>query len=325
MGLGAFRFVLATLVAISHLWQGMIHGPAAYAVWGFYLLSGYLMAYILNNHYDFSRKGLISFYYNRALRIYPAYYIALICGIVVYKLCKLNGVDLFILNPQFGRPLDLSGIFFNLTLLPTFNNQLEFVPVSSALALEVGFYLITPIICRNKWSALTAVLISFGLNFKFGVSIENFPERYAGFWTALLPFSIGIGYYYWRDLVDGWIPKNLWIVTLIWAINCLFWIFFPYYPWGIGLYISILLTLNLVSVLKGRNSSKIDEILGGMSYLIYLLHTTVGYVLIIYCKEIEIKSFIFFIISYIITLILSFLYVIGIDKMINLKFKRGYK
>ena len=34
---GIYRYGLAFCVAISHLWGGMIAGPAAYAVWGFLL------------------------------------------------------------------------------------------------------------------------------------------------------------------------------------------------------------------------------------------------------------------------------------------------
>ena len=45
---GIYRYSLAFCVAISHLWGGMIAGPAAYAVWGFYCLSGYLMTLILS-------------------------------------------------------------------------------------------------------------------------------------------------------------------------------------------------------------------------------------------------------------------------------------
>jgi peptidoglycan/LPS O-acetylase OafA/YrhL len=47
ISLGTWRFFLAFLVAISHLWAGMIDGPAAYAVWGFFVLSGYLMTLVL--------------------------------------------------------------------------------------------------------------------------------------------------------------------------------------------------------------------------------------------------------------------------------------
>ncbi len=72
---GIYRYCLAFCVAISHLWGGMIGGPAAYAVWGFYCLSGYLMTLILNEKYGFSPRGLAKFAVNRALRIYPAYYV----------------------------------------------------------------------------------------------------------------------------------------------------------------------------------------------------------------------------------------------------------
>ena len=51
LGFGAWRFLLAVLVAVSHLWGGMIHAPAAYAVWGFFVLSGYLMTLVLGHKY----------------------------------------------------------------------------------------------------------------------------------------------------------------------------------------------------------------------------------------------------------------------------------
>ena len=58
IGLGTFRFFLAFLVAISHLWENMIGGPAAYAVWGFFVLSGFLMTLILTTKYGFTKQGI---------------------------------------------------------------------------------------------------------------------------------------------------------------------------------------------------------------------------------------------------------------------------
>lgn len=51
-GLGTWQFFLAFVVVISHLWAGMIDGPAAYAVWGFFVLSGYLMTLVLTTKYS---------------------------------------------------------------------------------------------------------------------------------------------------------------------------------------------------------------------------------------------------------------------------------
>ena len=55
---GIYRYGLAFCVVISHLWAGMFGGPAAYAVWGFYCLSGYLMTLILNEKYGFTARGI---------------------------------------------------------------------------------------------------------------------------------------------------------------------------------------------------------------------------------------------------------------------------
>ena len=67
LGLGSWRLLLAFLVAISHLWARMLHGPAAYAVWGFYLLSGYLMTHVLRTKYGFRPRGLLAYASNRVL------------------------------------------------------------------------------------------------------------------------------------------------------------------------------------------------------------------------------------------------------------------
>ena len=71
---GIYRYGLAFCVAISHLWGGMIAGPAAYAVWGF------LLPQRLPDDPDSERE--VRFHAARpdqvrgqsVLRIYPAYY-----------------------------------------------------------------------------------------------------------------------------------------------------------------------------------------------------------------------------------------------------------
>src|SRR5262247_2969718 len=73
---GTFRLILALMVMDYHV----IHpegfaGPIA--VFGFYCLSGYLMTKIINESYADGIHGFGRYLANRALRIYPAYYVAL--------------------------------------------------------------------------------------------------------------------------------------------------------------------------------------------------------------------------------------------------------
>ena len=111
---GIYRYGLAFCVAISHLWAGMIGGPAAYAVWGFYCLSGFLMTLILNEKYGFSRRGLVNFAFNRMLRIYPAYYA--VCAGMFLLFCFVPDAAARFL-PNLHMPRTSQGWRFTLLLM----------------------------------------------------------------------------------------------------------------------------------------------------------------------------------------------------------------
>lgn len=323
MKLGSFRFFLAFLVSISHLWAGMIHGPAAYAVWGFYLISGYLMGYVLNESYGFSKNGIRKFYLNRAIRIYPGYILSLIIGIFVYKLCINNLVALNSLNPEFGKPSGIQGILFNLTLIPIFQTSSLIVPVSQALGLEVGFYLLAPLIAANRYCAYLAIIITAGINWKLNIELDSFGARYSGYWSALFAFSIGIAIYFNRDFFAKY--ANLKVAMLFWIIHCFIWIYIPSYPWRYGLYISLIFTGFVLISNCNIKSGSFDVILGDMSYIVYLLHTTVGYFILSILRFDQQRSFEFFIITYVTTCILSFVIVLIIERPLQTRLKNYMK
>lgn len=116
IGLGTFRFFLAFLVAISHLWKNMLHGPAAYAVWGFFVLSGFLMTLVLTKKYGTTPSGIKHYAFNRFLRIYPSYMLVCIIGIMV--LLALRGSETTVLNPQFYFPKTYADYLHNLFMTP---------------------------------------------------------------------------------------------------------------------------------------------------------------------------------------------------------------
>ena len=312
MGLGTFRFILATIVALSHLWANMISGPAAFAVWGFYLISGYLMAFILHHHYGFAKKNLITFFKNRLIRIYPGYYFSLFLGLITYYLMSINHLDLASLNPEFGYPNSGASYLFNATLFPWFKTNQLLVPVSIALGLEVGFYILAPFISYKKLIAVIALLITALFNYQYNIIESTFTERYSGFWCALFAFTLGIIFYFYKNRLSYF--KNARLSIFLWAMQFNIVLVNLIVPWDWGLYLSLLFTLFVLNSLCDLPKNKVDLFLGDMSYLVYLLHTTVGYLILIYIPALKIRDFYYFCVAYIITLIISFIFVFFLER-----------
>src|ERR671933_637802 len=82
---GILRYVLSMMVVEAHLfWLFPGAGFAGgYAVFGFYTLSGYLIARVLATNYPFTVAGCGRFFANRALRLYPGYVVALLFALAV--------------------------------------------------------------------------------------------------------------------------------------------------------------------------------------------------------------------------------------------------
>lgn len=318
LSFGTWRFFLAFLVVISHLWADMIHGPAAYAVWGFYVLSGYLMTYVLKHKYGFDKKGLLNYGYNRFVRIFPIYYVTVIIGMITILVLVPRGVNLLALNGQFDMPQGW-GWIFTLTLIPLFYSGPNAVPVSNALGIEIGAYFLMPLLAINKSTAWFALIIGLYLNWNHGLFIESFDTRYASFLPCLLAFAVGaLICHYKKELSRFSYPL---LSVFIWCLHCLLWLKFPYWPWTYGLYVSMVLSAWVVISLDTRETSKLDKRLGDFSYPVYLVHTIVGgWFFGVFDHE---RTFEFFIVSFLMTLFVSWLLIKLIDDKMYLLKKPG--
>ena len=74
---GIHRYVLSLLVMVGHLAPLWSSWCGYYAVFAFYLLSGFLMTKVLRRRYGGSSAGVVRFLANRALRIHPPYWAVL--------------------------------------------------------------------------------------------------------------------------------------------------------------------------------------------------------------------------------------------------------
>src|SRR5260370_13535536 len=106
------RYILATMVAQTHLWPLGAAWTGNIAVSACYTLSGYLMTRVLNERYGSSARGTVAFLLNRVLRLWPAY--LTILGLTLIALSFLPLSSFFSL---IRMPTTLADIVTNLAIL----------------------------------------------------------------------------------------------------------------------------------------------------------------------------------------------------------------
>jgi len=288
----------------------MIEGYAAYAVWAFFVLSGYLMTHVLKQKYGFSPCGVAAYAFNRLLRIFPGYYVALSIGVLTLVVARCHGVEFTrTLNPEFYLPGGL-GWLNPLTLLSVFPRNGLPVAVSNALALEVTAYLLMPLLAASKPAAFMALIFSAIHAAHLGFDLDSFAERYSTFMPCMLAFSWGsLTRHYDSCLAAVRAPV---MSVALWMIHGGAWVCFPYWPWTYGLYVSLLLSSWVVTSLFGQKSGGVDRLFGDLSYPVYLLHSIAGaWLLPIFDNQ---RSFGLFVTAFAVTLLLSALVVRLIEK-----------
>jgi peptidoglycan/LPS O-acetylase OafA/YrhL len=322
--LGTWRFFLAFVVVISHLWAGMIDGPAAYAVWGFFVLSGYLMTLVLTTKYGTATVGLRQFAANRLLRVYPSFIVAVVAGIATILALRPLGIDPAGLNPQFMLPQNTSDWLGNLAMVPFVAQQGLPVPVAAALFVEVWAYALMPLFASSRGAALLGLAVAICANLQFGFGMPTFIPRYGGFATGLMPFAAGAVVYHYRDELRRFASPRLSI--LAWCGHGLYWLHDVYWPWTYGLWLSIPLSAWVVLSLaeaKSRPAKSgtvdkfpVDKFLGELSYPIYLLHTTVAAWFLPHFGFG--RGFTFFAVSFAATLLASWFMLLLVDRPMRL-------
>ena len=88
--MGTIRVLLAFAVIFSHTGSHVLVGGEA-ALQCFYLISGFLISYILQNTAAYG--NLYNFYINRFLRIYPMYWAVALLTVMFYLLAFVLGID----------------------------------------------------------------------------------------------------------------------------------------------------------------------------------------------------------------------------------------
>lgn len=286
--LGLLRFALAVFVVITHLTglQFFSHW-GAFAVFGFYIVSGYLVTAILNQTYSFN---LLSFATNRFLRLFPIYYVVAVTSLVIILVIP-DSLRFHAAWNFKGEMLDILGNLFIFPFVSYFDSSSFFIvpPIWSVAVELVNYLLLWLFIARSRSFTLFALIISLAYHIGSITYGLDWRSRYFPFYAALLPFSIGACIFFTRNIFSAITIQKIKIALysslFVWTVN----LYFCGLGGGIegagfNLYFYInLVALSILVYCITHNSfatamSKTGKAVGDLAYPIFLTHWIIAFV-----------------------------------------------
>jgi peptidoglycan/LPS O-acetylase OafA/YrhL len=164
-GLNALRFYAALAVILFHIGQNVTPRPVLYtlirslfidadsAVTLFFVLSGFLITYLLLHESTINgRVAVGKFYMRRILRIWPLYYFVAIIGLVIFPLLFDPQYSLAVFYPEYPVKTisKAAKIILAFCLLPNFASLSAPMIHLWTIGMEEQFYLVWPWVVRRK-------------------------------------------------------------------------------------------------------------------------------------------------------------------------------
>ncbi len=223
-GLNALRFFAAFLVILTHAERireknGLFHlrefsvfNNGGLAVQFFFVLSGFLITYLLlQERQQTSTIHIPKFYMRRVLRIWPLYYLLVAVGLVVPLLLPPLGISY-----QAPYPLPSAGALY-LVFLPNLVNALygtSLIYMLWSIGVEEQFYLIWAPIVRYAHRYLIFIFC-FIIFFKLGINYY-LQTYYSNHWVTKLVETLqfecmaigGLGAYWVFNGQNGIAPEQ---------------------------------------------------------------------------------------------------------------------
>ncbi len=290
---GIWRTLLSVEVVAHHLLGVPVIG--FYAVFSFFVLSGFLMTAIMHGTYDYRPAGFTRYASNRALRLFPSYWFALIVSLALVALFGGDIVAQY--NPAMVVPQtfgswaeNISMIFWN--ILPK-DELPRLVPLTWALTVEISCYVLIGLgASRTRITSWLWLVVALA----YVVVIRRMhPEGgdwlYAAIPAGFLPFSIGALAWHYRVEVHALLyrlkigdPRLLivgrWLLYagIMAAQAQTGWKWLTMFGNWLNIGASALIVCALFVARPRDRLKRIDKAIGDFSYPIYLLHIQMGLV-----------------------------------------------
>lgn len=292
--MGLLRFALASLVVLHHLAKFPFVGH--HAVLFFFVISGYLMTFVMQKSYGYHSNGLLKFWTNRVLRLFPAYWAVLTVSVVVLSLIPVDAVQRF--HPVLGLPNDVAGWLQNVSMLyfSLYPGHVEprISPATWALTTELFWYaLISLGLSRTR--IVTWIWFLASLCYTCYCFATDLPELglYYSVLAGSLPFACGALIFHYREAILHRVSgreRSVFACAAIFfaallavrvAVRVLTPSLEPLFD-GLALALTCIPAVMAVCSLCGRPWSFVpirhDKLLGDLSYPLYISHWIAGLV-----------------------------------------------
>ncbi|HKP23234.1 MAG TPA: acyltransferase [Dongiaceae bacterium] len=260
---GTFRLLLALMVVQSHFAGGGLGGPVA--VFGFFCLSGYLMTKIVNESYSDGLSGYLRFLGNRALRIYPAYYAAVVFAAGVLLLWPIEARTA---AGWYMLPQDWLQTFSIIGLQP--RSPILLVPAWSLHVEIIHFILIGALFGRSRMLTALWFFCALALTIFAILRGASFDWLYFTPYGSSVAFAAGAMIHQYREKLPVFSPK------LAIAACCMLVAVSLRMPLEVahagGLHASIFIAALSIIALKNMPAPRWDSALGDLAYPVFLLH-----------------------------------------------------
>lgn len=268
--MGTYRFVLAVLVALSHM--GVSFGglnPGVFAVISFFLISGFVMTGLVRTHYWHGR-AVLRFYLDRVARIFPQYLLFLALTVLCWAWLGLQ-------SPYLAQ-FSVAALWANLVVVPLdffmFSDafaRFMLIPQAWSLGLELLFYGMVPwlLLWRLRGVALAASVLVWAVA-AFGiVHTDTWGYR-------LLPgtlFMFLTGSYVYDQPRPSWKHPAVWIVVVLLVIAVILTAIGKHtLPYNREVVAGLVVGVAALFGLARLPRSIWDDWLGNLSYGVFLCH-----------------------------------------------------
>lgn len=310
---GTWRILLGMEVFATHFLLVPLIGNTA--VFGFFAQSGFLMTAIVQKTYGYSPAGFGRYMTNRAVRLLPSYWFAIIVTLLIIAYFGEAAINRE--HPVIAIPNTFWEWVKNLTMIfPHITPRLDMprlVPLAWALTVEVFYFAVIGLgASRSKtitwiWVAVSVVYAAFATQWPHPwdtpgtvVTMWQFSSIPAG----SLPFAIGALCWHYRVAINDWVvgmkADKFWVMYGTRVLFCVIvvgiaqftgqWIYMQ------AIWVVTIMSGVIVAVLSFKRGSDrqrlIDRRVGDCSYALYLMHMQVGIAvsLLIYGELIEERS-----------------------------------